>query len=157
SKSIKGTGNELANMLIGNSGANALDGGAGADTMSGGAGNDTYIVDNVGDVVTENVGEGTDTVKSAVTFTLSDNVENLMLTGTDAIDGTGNALNNILTGNSAANVLAGEAGSDTYIVGDGDTVVENANEGTDTVKSSMSFVLHDNVENLTLTGADAID
>ena len=72
-----------------------LDGGAGADTMSGGAGNDTYVVDDAGDVVTEAAGEGTDTVRARVSYTLGANVENLTLTGTGAINGTGNALDNV--------------------------------------------------------------
>ena len=78
--------------------------------MIGGIGNDTYVVDNAGDVVTENANEGTDTVQSAVTYTLGANVENLTLTGAAAINGTGNALDNVLTGNSANNVLTGGAG-----------------------------------------------
>jgi len=154
---INGTGNTLNNVLIGNSGANTLNGNTGADTMSGGAGDDIYVVDNTGDVVTEMLNEGTDTIQSTVTYTLSANVENLTLTGSAAINGTGNSLNNVLTGNSGANVLTGGAGNDTYIVGTGDTVVENANEGTDSIQSSITFSLPVNVENLTLTGTSSIN
>ena len=154
---INGTGNTLNNVLVGNSGANTLNGNTGSDTMSGGAGDDIYVVDNVGDIVTEALNEGTDTAQSSVTYTLSANVENLTLTGTVALNGTGNALNNVLTGNSAANVLTGGAGNDTYIVGSGDTVVENANEGIDMVKSSVTWTLGANIENLTLTGTSAMN
>ncbi|MEC4890332.1 MAG: calcium-binding protein, partial [Nitrospira sp.] len=150
--SINGTGNALDNGLAGNSGDNILDGGAGADTMAGGEGNDTYVVDNVSDVVVENVGEGIDTVQSSVTYALGSNVENLTLTGSAWINGTGNWLDNVLVGNSGVNRLTGGAGNDTYVVGAGDSVVENANEGIDTVQSSVSFTLGANVENLTLTG-----
>jgi Ca2+-binding RTX toxin-like protein len=149
---LDGTGNALANVLTGNSAANVLDGGAGADALVGGVGDDTYVVDHAGDVVTENAGEGTDTVQSSITYTLGANVENLTLTGKATINGTGNALDNVLTGNAKANELTGGAGNDTYVVGAGDTVIENANEGTDTVQSAVTWTLGANVENLTLTG-----
>ena len=138
--------------LTGGQGHDLLDGGTGTDTMQGGTGNDTYVVDASGDVVTELANEGTDTVQSAITYTLGANVENLTLTGTANLNGTGNALDNVLTGTSGINVLTGGAGNDTYIVSAGDTVVENANGGTDTVQSSVAWTLSLNVENLTLTG-----
>jgi Ca2+-binding RTX toxin-like protein len=155
---INGTGNTLNNVLTGNSAANTLSGGTGADTMIGGAGNDTYAVDNISDVVTENTAEGTDLVQSSVTYTLSANVENLTLTGTSTINGTGNALNNVLTGNTAANTLTGGAGNDTYVINNTtDIVAEELNEGTDLVQSSVTYTLSANVENLTLTGTTAIN
>jgi len=156
-------------------GADTLDGGNGIDTLVGGQGNDTYIVDTTTDTITENAGEGTDTVKSSVTFTLGNNVEKLTLTGAAAINGTGNGLNNTLTGNNANNTLIGNAGNDTlngkagidtllggpgndiYVVNTTtDIITENAGEGTDTVRSSVTYTLGGNLEKLTLTGAAAI-
>jgi Ca2+-binding RTX toxin-like protein len=117
---IDGTGNALANLLIGNGAANILDGGAGADLMRGGAGGDTYIVDNAGDIVDESIAGsgGADLVKSSVSFSLADSVhaiggiENLTLTGAGAIDGTGNDLANVLIGNTGASRLSGGLGAD---------------------------------------------
>ena len=110
---IDGRGNVQKNILLGNAGNNILNGGLGADTMKGGAGDDIYIVNDSGDVVAENAGQGTDTVKSWVSYALTDNVENLVLLGNRAINGKGNGLDNALTGNAAANTLEGGAGSDT--------------------------------------------
>jgi trimeric autotransporter adhesin len=166
SADLDGTGNALANTILGNAGANVLDGGAGSDTLSGGAGDDTYVVDASTDVIVEAANGGTDIVYASASYTLSANVEDLVLTGTAAINGTGNAQDNSIVGNGANNVLngmagadtlAGGAGNDTYIVDNaGDVVIENAGEGTDTVQASVDYALASNVENLTLTGSAGI-
>jgi Ca2+-binding RTX toxin-like protein len=164
---INGTGNTLNNMLSGNSSANVLDGGKGADTLAGGAGDDIYLIDSAADMVTENAGEGTDSVQATTSWTLGANVENLTLTRVGGGDSaTGNALNNVLTGTSGANridggagtdSMIGGAGNDTYVVDTtGDVVVEAVGEGTDTVESSMAYTLGANLENLTLTGTGAL-
>ncbi|KQM36423.1 calcium-binding protein [Sphingomonas sp. Leaf10] len=175
SGNFAGTGNGASNVLTGGTGNDTLDGKAGVDTLIGGIGNDSYIIDTVGDVVTEQAGEGVDGVTASVSYTLSDHVENLTL-ATGAASGTGNALDNRITGNSAANTLNGGGGADylsggsgndtmfggtgddTYVVdASGDVVTEQAGEGTDTVLSSASaHTLSVNVENLTLTGTRSI-
>jgi Ca2+-binding RTX toxin-like protein len=116
-------GNDL---LKGNGGNDVLDGGAGADSMLGGAGNDTFVVDNLADKVYETMtvtsttdAGGVDLVKSSVSFALGSFLEKLTLTGTGAINGTGNNLANTLVGNNAANTLSGGAGNDTLTGGGG--------------------------------------
>lgn len=103
--------------LYGDGGSDRLDGGVGADRMWGGAGDDTYVVNEVGDRVTELANSGTDTVEAAIHYTLSDTLESLTLIGSGDLRGTGNALDNILTGNDGANVLLGGDGNDTLIGG----------------------------------------
>ncbi|RJF86640.1 calcium-binding protein [Oleomonas cavernae] len=138
---LNGSGNNLANVITGNSGQNTifagdgndtltggdgsdyLDGQAGADKMTGGTNNDVYVVDSVGDVVTELAGEGDDHVLSSITFTLGANFENLSLAGADAINGTGNDGVNSLNGNGAANILTGGLGSDTIDGRGGDDII----------------------------------
>jgi Ca2+-binding RTX toxin-like protein len=159
-------GSSGGDVLIGNDAANRLDGRGGADIMRGGKGDDTYVVDNSQDVVTEGPAEGFDIVLSSASFALPVNVEGLTLLGNANISGTGNGLNNSITGNSGdnvldggagADVLAGSAGNDTYLLDATDTVVENAEEGTDSVVAGFTYVLGTNVENLTLTGADSVN
>lgn len=154
-------------VLSGAAGNDLLDGGAGNDTMSGGAGNDTYFVDSASDIVYENASEGTDTVNSSVSWTLGANVENLVLTGTSAIDGTGNTLANRIFGNAANNVIDGGSGADVMLGGQGDDIylVDSASdvlyeydgEGIDQVNSSVSYALGANLEKLVLTGTAAIN
>jgi hypothetical protein len=124
------TGNTGNNVLYGYGGNDILNGGDGNDTLNGGTGNDTligglgndvYQVDSTTDVITENSGQGTDTIQSSVTYTIASlaNIENLTLTGSSVIDGTGNTVNNSLTGNTANNTLNGGDGNDTLNGGAG--------------------------------------
>ena len=186
---ISGFGNADNNTVVGNDGNNkilggdgddtlgggagndTLDGGKGADGMKGGAGNDRYYIDNPGDLVTEYSNAGDDTVLINGTYTLTNNVENLIITGSSNRFGTGNALDNHITGSAGDNTLGGADGNDVidggkgadlmrgglgndtfYVDNTGDVVAEYTNAGTDSVFSSVTFTLGNNVENLTLTG-----
>ncbi|WP_232629216.1 M10 family metallopeptidase [Methylobacterium sp. Leaf118] len=145
---IGGSGGD---RISGNAAANLLDGGAGADILTGRGGDDTYIVDNLGDQVVEAFGGGADTVRSSVSYTLSANVETLVLTGSASLSATGNGSANALTGNAAANrldggggadTLSGGSGNDTYLVDKpGDRVIEATGGGWDSVAAGVSYTL----------------
>ena len=182
-------GNDNANILSGSTGADTLtaldgndtlNGGVGIDFMTGGAGDDVYIVDDALDLTVEDLANGADLVQSSINWTLADNVETLILTGTSGLSGTGNTLANSISGTTAANALNGLAGSDTLIgdagndslngglgidsmiggIGDDiytlssidDILVEDLSAGVDLVRAAFSYVLGDNLDNLTLTG-----
>ncbi|WP_338025959.1 VCBS domain-containing protein [Agitococcus lubricus] len=155
-KALSGIGNSLDNMIIGNAADNLLNGGLGKDTLMGGVGNDVYYVDNSLDVIDESFGQGFDTVQSTVTYTLSDHLEKLILTGSQHINATGNQLDNYLVGNHGRNMLMGKEGNDIYYVGKNDSVIEQHEQGIDTVVSDVSWILTNHIENIVLTGSDNI-
>ncbi|MEX5318339.1 peroxidase family protein [Pseudomonas shirazica] len=166
-----GDGNDILNggndpdSLDGGAGNDPLNGGLGADAMVGGAGNDTFVVDNLGDTVSEALNGGVDLVQTTLaSYTLGANVENLTFTGAGNFTGTGNTLANTITGGAGNDLLDGGAGidrlvgglgDDTYVVDNaGDVVVEATAGGTDTVRATAaSYTLGANVENLTYIGA----
>ncbi|WP_438748331.1 M10 family metallopeptidase [Pararhizobium sp. O133] len=161
-------GNQGDNTLNGGAGADALDGGIGndrldggigIDTMTGGIGNDHYIVDNAGDVINEVAGEGTaDRVSARASYVLAadDDIEvmtTVSSTATTAINLTGNALHQEITGNYGANILRdgagaadllkGLAGNDTYqIYTKATTIVETvAGDTADRVMAAVDYTL----------------
>ena len=154
-------------QLFGEAGNDRLSGGAGFDTLTGGLNNDTYVLvgsDAVEDTIIEIGGQGTDAVETDQSYTLAAEVENLVLTGSGNIGGTGNGLNNIITGNAGSNVLDGAAGADTmrgaqgddvyYVDSASDVVTETSNNGFDEVRTALaSYTLAANVEMLTYIGA----
>ncbi|MBD0682865.1 beta strand repeat-containing protein, partial [Pseudomonas sp. PSB11] len=189
---LNGTGNTLANTLIGNSASNrldggdgndnlqggagndmllggagtdslsggdgndVLDGGVGNDSMAGGAGDDLYLITQTGDSVSEASGEGTDTVRASIAYTLGANLENLELTGTANLAGTGNDLDNRLTGNSGRNTLNGGVGNDWLAGRQGnDTYVYGLNFGHDVIDNSGGLAA--DVDTLQLTGLNPVD
>jgi Ca2+-binding RTX toxin-like protein len=161
------TGNTNANELIGGQGNDVLNGKEGPDTLKGDAGDDLYIVDIPFDVIVELPEEGIDVVETPFSYILGDNIERLILTGLENLEGIGNSLPNTINGNSGNNfldggqgidVMAGGIGNDTYVVdAPGDTVSENLSSGLiDTVLSSINYILPSNVENLNLSNGTAI-
>lgn len=176
SSNLNVTANNADNQLTGNSGNNlfyalngndTIDGGLGIDTVYGGYGDDVYYIDNSNDEVIEFSSQGTDKVFASADYNLTNNIEELELTGS-AIQGTGNNLRNTITGNDLNNVIDGGLGIDTMIGGRGDDVyyvneyfdeiVENAGEGLDTAYSSSSYkMVQENLENLVLTGNSNIN
>ncbi|WP_186805347.1 peroxidase family protein [Citrobacter sp. TBCS-14] len=135
-----GLGNDVLNggggndTLNGGAGNDILNGGLGADVMVGGLGNDIYVVDNNGDVVTEGLNGGTDTVQTTLhNYTLTNNVENLVFTGTGAFTGRGNAIANTITGGSGNDFLYGMGGNDTLNGGAGNDVLDGG-EGADNLQ-----------------------
>lgn len=145
-------GHEGDDRLDGGDGDDRLDGGTGADHLIGSVGHDTYVVDNAGDTIMEQLNEGTDWVHASISYTLGANIEYLTLTGTGTLNGTGNDLNNEIGGNEADNTLLGYSGNDLLQGGAGndrlaggwgndrliggtgqDTYYAAAGDGTDTI------------------------
>lgn len=158
------TGNSHAMQIVGNGGINTLDDGGAPDVLTGGVGNDTFVIHNAATTVLEDPNGGYDTVKTDLSsYHLSDNVEVLTFTGTGNFSGTGNAMNNVITGGSGDDILDGGAGADRLIGGAGndtyyvdntsDIVVEAAGGGQDTVFTTVSgYRAPANVETVTFVG-----
>jgi Ca2+-binding RTX toxin-like protein len=158
-------GNDV--LLAGDRG-DTLDGGVGADVLNGGGGNDTYVVDNAKDLVTETGGNADDRILASINIDLNafSNIEHVTLTGTAALNATGDGAANMLIGNAGANkldggadddTLIGGAGNDTYAVDSaGDAILEYAGEGVDQVNAKSDYALAAYLENLTLLGATDI-
>lgn len=155
---LGGTGND---KLYGGAGNDWLEGGTGTNDLAGGVGDDTYVVISTTDTLREAFGEGNDTVYSAINYTLGQNLENLIMTGSASI-GRGNYLanridgnggNNIIDGLGGADIMAGHGGDDVYIVDNSkDIVIEQAGEGRDQIEASVAYSLGENIETLRLTG-----
>ncbi len=157
--------------LVGGLGNDTLDGGSGGDTMAGGDGDDTYYVDDINDLVVESAGGGVDTVVTAFSGTVADNIENVRLTGT-AHAVTGNAGNNTLSGNSGDDHLDGAEGDDLLLGGDGNDEL-HSHSGTDTLAGGSGddvykigggtavhiedFLGHDTIDASDATGDSYID
>jgi serralysin len=165
-----------ANVIVGGAGNDTITVTASGNEIYGGTGNDIFNVASRSDTIVEYAGEGTtDEVRTTLTvYELAPNIE--LLTYTDNADhggGIGNAIDNVITGGLGADTLAGRGGNDTImggagaantLIGDGgddifivvvagDTIVEYAGDGTDTVRTALNtYTLRDNVENLVFTG-----
>lgn len=124
-----GTGNDYLQGGIGNDTLDGSGDSIGVDIFAGGVGDDTYSIYNSNTVISEDLGAGNDTVWTAVNFTLATNVENAYLVG--AVNGTGNDVNNIITGYGVGNnVINGLGGNDTLNGGDGNDTL-NGGTGND--------------------------
>ncbi len=181
---LDGTGNEFNNTISGNDGVNSLsgkegndelygaagndnldggagddflNGGAGSNTLAGGAGDDLYLVDVGSNVITENLGEGTDTVESSFTWTLGDNLENLTLTGSRTINGTGNDLDNSISGNTANNILSGNAGHDILAGGLGYDTLNGGDGNDELLGDSGNDLLDGGLGDDTVVGGTGVD
>ena len=121
-------------VLVGGTGDDTIEGGAGNDRMEGGTGNDAYYVDDTGDVVVEQDGEGIDTVRTTLaSYMLGDNVETLQFLTDVNSTGTGNGLNNTLFGAGGNDTLSGLGGNDRLVGGAGDDVLTGG-AGQDTLE-----------------------
>ena len=142
----------LDNVFYGNSGVNIF---------YGLGGRDTYYISQSSDVIVESDNAGFDKVYADVSYTLGNNVEVLYLTGDGAINGTGNALDNIIFSNIGQNTLTGLAGNDTYYIANAnDIIIELPNEGTDHVwleNISGHYQIGENIEDATETGERKAD
>jgi len=164
-------GGGAADQLSGGSGADVLDGQTGTDTMTGGADNDIYVVDNVGDVIVETVGQGSDQIIAATTYVLAAGVEVELIrtinqAATTALNLTGNEFSQTIVGNAGINNLIGGGGNDTlrglggndnyFVDGLSDIIDEVAGGGTlDRVYTTATYVLaaDDNIEFMATTNA----
>ncbi|MFN4014604.1 MAG: hypothetical protein ACK4JB_04685 [Reyranella sp.] len=149
---LSGGAGAAADTLNGGGGDDTLDGGLGADTMLGGLGNDVFIVENAGDVVTEVLNEGTDTVRTSRNYQLTDNVEVLVYTGTGNFVGTGNGLANTITGGIGNDTIEGGLGADVLNGGGG---LDTASYAGATVGVRVSLSLS-GVQNTVGAGGDTL-
>jgi Ca2+-binding RTX toxin-like protein len=166
------TGNSTGDQIIGNGAADTLIGGSGNDTiadsggaaqMIGGGGNDTFVVSNTASVVQETANSGIATIKTSVSYSLPDNVQNLIGTGNAALilrggaqDGTtitANDANDTLIAGNGVSSLIGGAGSDTFVVNNVNDVVHAQAGGINTVQTSVNYTAGVHVQNLVGTGA----
>ena len=118
--------------LIGGDGNDQLYGGSGINVLIGGKGDDTYYVANTTDTVTENSGEGNDTVVAGVSFTLPNNIETLSLFGSDLTGRANNQGNTLFGDPTFATKLFGGTGSDYLSTGSGNDTL-GGGAGADTL------------------------
>src|SRR6185295_9833094 len=145
-----------ADTLNGFAGNDTLDGAGGSDSMLGGAGDDVYIVDNINDVVVEAENAGIDEVRSSVSYTLSDFVNSLTLTGF-AGQGIGNAIDNVITGVASGSNLDGLGGNDTLIGGASRDFLTGGTGNDSIVAGAFDDFIAGEEGNDTLLGGDGDD